>query len=57
MISILFAIAVTGLFVWLVNTYLPMDPKFKQLIQVVAIVLMIIFICNALGLTHFNLPN
>jgi len=36
-IQVVIVLAIVGLILWLVNTYLPIDPKFKQLINLVCI--------------------
>ncbi len=53
-ISILIALVVIGFLMWLVNTYIPMDGRFKQIFNVLAIVVVVIWIIRSLGyLTAF----
>lgn len=48
MISILIALVVVGFLMWLVNTYVPMDGRFKQLFNVLAIVVVVVWVVRAL---------
>ncbi len=49
MISILIALVIVGFLMWLVNTYIPMDGKFKQIFNVLAVVVVVIWIIRSLG--------
>lgn len=49
MLSILIALVVVGFLVWLVNTYIPMDGRFKQLFNVLAIVVVVVWVIRELG--------
>ena len=50
MISILIALVIVGFLMWLVNTYIPMDGRFKQIFNVLAIVVVVIWIIREVGL-------
>ncbi len=50
LISLLILIAVIGVVVWLITTYIPMPQPFKSAILVVAIVAVLLVILNAFGL-------
>lgn len=52
MISIIVAIAVAGLIVYLITTFIPMPPQFQKAIYVVAAVGLLLYILSALGLWH-----
>jgi hypothetical protein len=49
MLSILIALVVVGFLMWLVNTYIPMDGRFKQLFNVLAIVVVVVWVIKSLG--------
>jgi hypothetical protein len=49
MLSILIALVVVGFLMWLVNTYIPMDGRFKQLFNVLAIVVVVVWVIRSLG--------
>lgn len=46
---IIVAIAICGLILWLINTYLPMDPKFKTVLNIVAIIALVIWLLKVFG--------
>ena len=49
-ITLVLVLAIVGVIVWAVTTYIPMDAGFKKLIFVVAIVACIIYCMAAFGL-------
>jgi hypothetical protein len=46
-------IIVVGVLLWLVNTYIPMDSKIKQLLNIVVVVALVIWILKVFGLLSF----
>lgn len=56
-ISILLALVIAGVVLWLVNTYIPMDRKIKTILNVVVVVIVIIWLLSAFGIlgTHTNM--
>jgi hypothetical protein len=50
LLGLIIAIAVIGLLVWAIITYIPMPTGFKKAIVILAVVCIIIFILVALGL-------
>lgn len=57
MLELLFILAIAGFIVWLVTTYVPMPPAFKSAIVGVAIILMVLYVCQAMGWTNFRMPR
>lgn len=49
MLSILIALVLVGFLMWLVNTYIPMDGRFKQLFNVLAIVVVVVWVIRSLA--------
>jgi hypothetical protein len=53
LLTLVIVIILVGVALWAVNTYLPMDPKIKQLLNVlvviVAVIVVIVFLLNLLG--------
>jgi undecaprenyl pyrophosphate phosphatase UppP len=49
LISIVIALVVVGVLLWLINTYLPMDGKIKTILNVVVVVAVIVWLLQALG--------
>lgn len=49
LISLIIILAVVGLIVWAVTTYIPMDAGIKKLILIVAIVACVLYVLQAFG--------
>jgi hypothetical protein len=62
-IGILLIIIVVGVLLWLVNTYIPMDATIKRILNVVAIVLLVLWLLSlffdlgSLGTIHSHRWN
>ena len=55
LMSILLTLVVVGVLLWLVNTYVPMDAKIKQILNAVAVIATVLWVLNAFGLfSHFG---
>lgn len=55
LLSILFVLVVVGIILWLVNRYIPMDPKIKSILNAVVIIIVIIWLLQVFGLLgHLN---
>ena len=51
--SIIIGIALAGVLMYLINTYLPMDEKFKNLLNVVAIIALVFWIIVKLNVMSY----
>jgi hypothetical protein len=49
LISILLTLMVAGVLLWLVNNYLPMDGKIKNLLNIVVVVVLVLWLLRAFG--------
>ena len=49
MLSILLALVIVGFLLWLVDTYVPMDGKFKQIFNVLAVIVVVVWIIRELA--------
>ncbi len=49
MISLVITLIVIGVLLWLVNTYIPMDGKIKQIINVVVVICVVVWLLSAFG--------
>jgi hypothetical protein len=49
MIGLVITLIVIGLLLWLVNTYIPMDAKIKQILNVVVIICVVLWLLNVFG--------
>jgi hypothetical protein len=50
LISLIVTLIVIGVLLWLVNTYIPMDRKIKQILNAVVVVAVVVWLLNVLGL-------
>ncbi|HEY2069969.1 MAG TPA: Thivi_2564 family membrane protein [Rhizomicrobium sp.] len=50
LISLIVALAVVGLFLWLVNTFIPMDARIRQILNVVVLIVVVIWLLQVFGL-------
>lgn len=50
LLSILVAIIVAGVLLWLVNTYIPMDRKIKSILNAVVVLILVFWLLQAFGL-------
>jgi hypothetical protein len=50
LITLIIALIVVGVLLWLVNTYIPMDRKIKQILNAVVVAAVVVWLLNVLGL-------
>ncbi|MGB5239912.1 MAG: Thivi_2564 family membrane protein [Prochlorococcaceae cyanobacterium] len=50
LISLIVVLIVVGVLLWLVNNYIPMDGKIKNILNIVVVVAVVVWLLNALGL-------
>jgi hypothetical protein len=53
LLTILLALVIAGLILWLVNTYIPMDHKIKTIFNVVVVVAVIIWLLKVFGIFSY----
>jgi hypothetical protein len=53
LVQFVVVIIVVGVLLWLVNTYIPMDSKIKQILNIVVVVALILWILKVFGLLSF----
>jgi len=49
MISLLVTLIVVGVLLWLVNNYIPMDAKIKQILNIVVVICVVVWLLSAFG--------
>lgn len=55
LIGLVIVLIVVGVLLWLVNTYVPMDPKIKTIINAVVVIAVVIWLLQVFGLLgHIN---
>jgi UDP-N-acetylmuramyl pentapeptide phosphotransferase/UDP-N-acetylglucosamine-1-phosphate transferase len=50
LISLVITLIVVGVLLWLVNNYIPMDSKIKNILNIVVVVAVVVWLLNLLGL-------
>ena len=50
MLQIIVVLIVVGVLLWLVNNYIPMDGKIKNILNVVVVILVVLWLLQAFGL-------
>lgn len=50
LLTVFIVLIVVGVILWLVNTYIPMDRKIKNILNVVVVIAVIIWLLQAFGL-------
>jgi hypothetical protein len=50
LLTLVVTLIVVGILLWLVNTYIPMDPKIKQILNIVVVIAVVLWLLGAFGL-------
>ena len=50
LVQIVVALIVVGVLLWAVNSLIPMDPKIKQILNVVVVIAVLLWLLRAFGL-------
>lgn len=49
LVTLLIVLIVVGVLLWLVNTYIPMDRKIKNILNAVVVILVVLWLLRAFG--------
>jgi hypothetical protein len=49
LINLVVVLIVVGVLLWLVNTYIPMDRKIKQILNIVVVIAVVIWLLQVFG--------
>lgn len=49
LINLVIVLIVIGVLLWLVNTYIPMDRKIKQILNIVVVIIVVIWLLQVFG--------
>jgi hypothetical protein len=49
LIGLVLTLVVVGVLLWLLNTYVPMDAKIKNIINIVVVIVVVIWLLQAFG--------
>lgn len=50
LVSLIVVLVVVGVILWLINTYLPMEPRIKTVLNAVVVVFLVLWLLQAFGL-------
>ncbi|HEY2924487.1 MAG TPA: Thivi_2564 family membrane protein [Candidatus Eisenbacteria bacterium] len=50
LVHIVLVLIVVGVLLWLINSFIPMDPKIKSILNIVVIIAVIIWLLQAFGI-------
>jgi len=50
MLSVVMVIVVVGVLLWAVNSFIPMDPKIKNILNVVVVIALVLWLLRAFGI-------
>ena len=56
LISLVLVLAVFGLILWLINTYIPMAPPIKTIINVIAVIVLCVWLLQLVGIGDIRIP-
>lgn len=57
MIEFIVIIAIVGVILWYVDTYVPMQDAFKKAINIIAIIALLLYVLSAFGLIGGGVPK
>ena len=49
LINVVLTLIVVGVLLWLINTFIPMDGKIKNLLNIVVVIAVVVWLLNAFG--------
>lgn len=49
LLSLIVTLIVVGILLWLVNNYIPMDVKIKQILNIVVVIAVVLWLLSAIG--------
>ena len=49
LVSLVVTLIVVGVLLWLVNTYIPMDTKIKNILNIVVVIAVVLWLLNVFG--------
>jgi preprotein translocase subunit SecE len=49
LITVLLVLIVVGVILWLINTYIPMDRKIKNILNAVVVIIVVLWLLQAFG--------
>jgi hypothetical protein len=53
LLTIVIVLIVTGVLLWLINTFIPMDGKIKNILNAVVVIVVIVWLLKAFGVFQY----
>jgi thiol:disulfide interchange protein len=53
LVQVVLALIVVGVFLWLVNSFIPMAGSIKSILNAVVIIAVVVWLLNVFGLMHY----
>jgi hypothetical protein len=50
LLTIVIVIVVVGILLWAVNSFIPMDPKIKNILNIVVVIALVLWLLRAFGI-------
>jgi len=50
LVTLIVVLVIVGVALWLINAYIPMDPKIKTILNVVVVIAVVLWLLQAFGL-------
>lgn len=50
LISLVVTLMIIGILLWVINTYIPMDPKLKSILNLVVVIIVILWLLRVFGI-------
>lgn len=50
LVQLIVALVIVGVALWLINQYIPMDPKIKMILNVVVVIAVVLWLLSVFGL-------
>lgn len=57
MIELIVLLVIVGVCLWLVGTYIPMDPAIKVVIRVIVVLLLVVYLLRVFGVVAGPVPR
>jgi predicted membrane protein len=49
LLSLIIALVIVGVLLWAINSFIPMDAKIKQILNIVVVIVIILWLLSAFG--------
>ena len=50
LISLIVVLVIVGVIMWLINSYIPMDPTIKRILNIAVVIVVVLWLLSAIGL-------